>query len=174
MKQEGLISLIFLVLLLTAMLCIPLWVWVSKRAGKKTAYLSGMSILLASMVLMFFLQPGQVSFIYMLAALAGSGLSTFYVMPWAMVPDTIEYHALKTGQCIEGIFYSIWNFGPKLGSAVAGFAIGLGLTLLQYLPNALEQSAGTLLGIRGCRPSSSWQATWCCLSTRSPRRVTTS
>jgi len=149
MKQEALISIIFLVLLLTAMLCIPLWVWVSKRAGKKAAYLAGMSILLASLLLIFFLRPGQISLMYALAALAGSGLSTFFVMPWAIVPDAIAYHEMRTGQRIEGIFYGIWNLGPQLGGSLAGLAIGLGLTLFGYVPNLAEQSARTMLGIRG-------------------------
>jgi len=148
LRHEALISVIFLVLLLTAMLCIPLWVWVSRRAGKKAAYLTGMSILVASLVLIFFLQPNQVSWIYPLAALAGSGLSTFFVLPWAIVPDTIELHERRTGQRIEGIFYGIWNFGPQLGSSLASLSIGLGLTLSGYIPNRAEQSASALLGIR--------------------------
>ena len=146
--REGLISTIFLVLLLTAMLFIPLWVWISKKIGKKQAYMIGMSVLACAMVVMFLLKPEQVPFIYVLAFAAGSGLSTFFVLPWAIVPDTIDYHAQRTGQQIEGVFYGIWNFGPKLGSAVAGFCLGMGLTAFGYVPNLVTQSSKTILGIR--------------------------
>ena len=146
--KEQMISIIFLVLLLTAMLFIPFWVWVSKKTGKKAAYMVGMSILAIAMVIMFFLKPGNVQWIYILAFIAGSGLSTFFVLPWAIVPDTIDYHKQRTGQQIEGVFYGIWNFGPKLGSAIAGLCLGLGLTLFGYIPNLAEQAKMAILGIR--------------------------
>ncbi len=146
--QEDLISLTFLVLLLTSMVFIPFWVWVSKKIGKKQAYMIGMSILALGMVMLFFLKPEDVSRIYFLAAFAGSGLSTFYVMPWSIVPDAIEYHQLRTGQKIEGVFYGIWSFGPNLGSSLAGFSLGMGLTAFGYIPNLVNQSQKTLMGIR--------------------------
>lgn len=97
--------------------------------------------------MLFFLKPEDVSRIYFLAAFAGSGLSTFYVMPWSIVPDAIEYHQLRTGQKIEGVFYGIWSFGPNLGSSLAGFTLGMGLTAFGYVPNLVNQSQKTLMGI---------------------------
>lgn len=146
--REALLSPIFLVLLLTAMAAIPLWTVVSKRIGKKPAYNTGMGILALAMILFFFLSPGQVGLMFAVAALAGLGLSTFYVLPWAMVPDTIEYNELRTGARNEGIFYGVWSFGTKLAGALAGSMLGLGLSLARYVPNVAEQTPGALLGIR--------------------------
>ena len=39
------------------------------------------------------LSPDQVTLAYVLAALAGLGIATAYVIPWSMVPDVIEYDA---------------------------------------------------------------------------------
>ena len=147
-RKEALIGTIFLDLLLTAFICIPLWVLISKRIGKKHAYNIGMGIFAVSMIAIFFLEINQIVAMYVLTAVAGAGLSTNFVLPWAMVPDTIEYHEFKSGKRNEGIFYGIWSFGPKVGSAAASLFVGFALSLSAYVPNALTQSAKTLLGIR--------------------------
>ncbi len=148
LKEELAVSLVFLALLLTSMACIPLWVALSKRIGKKASYMAGMSLLALAMLIIFFLGQNQILFVYILAVLAGLGLSTFYVLPWSMVPDTIEYNELQCGRRSEGIFYGVWSFGPNLGSSLAGVNIGLGLTISKYIPNEPMQTAGVLLGIR--------------------------
>ena len=91
------VSLVFLALLLTSMACIPLWVALSKRIGKKASYMAGMSLLALAMLIIFFLGQNQILFVYILAVIAGLGLSTFYVLPWSMIPDTIEYNELQCG-----------------------------------------------------------------------------
>lgn len=148
MKRESLIGTIFLVLLLTAIVFISFWVAVSKRIGKKAAYNTGMTIFALSMVAIFFLLPDQLVAMYLLTAVAGMGLSTNFVLPWAMVPDTIEYSELKTGSRNEGVFYGIWSFGPKLGSAGSSLLVGVILDLSGYVPNFSDQSEATLWGIR--------------------------
>ncbi len=93
-RYEDSISPIFLVLLLTAMVSIPLWLWISKKLDKKAAYVDGLAIMRVDMLVIFFLRSDQVSWLYGLAGLAGLGLPTLFIMPWAMIPDTIEYHEL--------------------------------------------------------------------------------
>jgi GPH family glycoside/pentoside/hexuronide:cation symporter len=148
MKRETLIGVIFLVLLLTAIAFIPIWVRISRTIGKKAAYNTGMALFALSMVAIFFLRPDQLVPMYLLTAIAGVGLSTNFVLPWAIVPDTIEYNELTTGIRNEGIFYGIWSFGPKLGSAGSSLLVGAILSFTGYVPNLPEQAVPTLLGIR--------------------------
>ena len=48
-----------------------------------------------------------------------SGMGFTYAMPYAMVPDAIEYDYLETGERTEGAFYGIWTFCFKIGQALA-------------------------------------------------------
>jgi GPH family glycoside/pentoside/hexuronide:cation symporter len=45
---------------------------------------------------------------YVLAVMAGFGVSTAYLIPWSMMPDVIELDELTTGQRREGIFMVSW------------------------------------------------------------------
>jgi GPH family glycoside/pentoside/hexuronide:cation symporter len=79
------------------------------------------------------LQPGQVTLAYVLAALAGSGIATAYVIPWSMVPDIIEYDQVHTGQRREGSYYAFASFFQKLATGIAIWAMGQALALTGYI-----------------------------------------
>ena len=147
-QREDHIGTIFLTLLGTAIVFIPFWVTVSKKIGKKLSYNSGMIVFALAILVLFFMGPERLGIMYAITALAGAGFSTFFTLPWAIVPDTIEYHESQTGRRDEGIFYGIWSFGPKVGSALASLFIGVALSFAGYIPNAALQSESALLGIR--------------------------
>jgi len=64
-----------------------------------------------------------------------------------MAPDTIEYGAVVNGVRREGVYYSVWTFVIALGGALAGFLVGQGLDLFQYVPDAV-QGKEAILGMR--------------------------
>jgi GPH family glycoside/pentoside/hexuronide:cation symporter len=104
-------------------------------------------------VALFGLQPDQVTVAYVLAALAGSGIATAYVIPWSMVPDIIEYDQVSTGQRREGSYYAFASLFQKLATGVAIWALGLVLAFTGYItpePGAPlpEQPAEAVLAIR--------------------------
>ncbi len=74
-------------------------------------------------------------------------MATYFLFPWAMVPDTVEYSEWKTGIRQEGFLYGFFVFGLKLSQAFAGFVAGFALDSFGYIPNTI-QSATTLSGIR--------------------------
>lgn len=106
---------------LTAMLVLPIWNAVSQRIGKRGVYAAGMVLWIIAQGGLFFLQPGQLTLMYVLAVMSGFGVSVAYLIPWSMLPDVIELDELQTGQRREGIFYSFVTFLQKvcLGIAVA-------------------------------------------------------
>jgi len=148
LRDEAGVTLGMITLLLMTMLTIPLWVWITKRIGKKTAYAAGMTLTLLTVLGVAFagdrLGTGGT---LVLMALAGVGFSSHYVLPWAMAPDTIEFGYARSGVRREGIYYSVWTFVIALGGAFAGFLVGQGLSLSGYVPDA-AQSASSILGIR--------------------------
>ena len=84
----------------------------------------GMGLWLIAQVGLFFLQPGQVGLMYGLCVLAGTGVSTAYLVPWSMLPDVIDADELQTGQRREGVFYSFMVFLQKMGLAIALWLVG--------------------------------------------------
>ena len=137
-----------LALLVTALLFIPVWVRLSRRWGKRACSVAGMALLAAVLLALFFLAPryGLAAFLPLMV-LAGIGLSTQYVFPYASVPDTVEWDYAETGERKGGIYYGIWNFAVKIGQAGAGMLIGGVLAAAHYLPD-VTQTPETLLGIR--------------------------
>lgn len=137
-----------LVLLGTAMVFIPLSVVIAKKTGKKTVYGIGMLIIVFSlMILFFFGHTRPINFSFFIMFVMGIGMGFTYVMPWAMVPDAVEYDYLMTGERKEGAFYGIWTFGIKIGQAVALAISGGVLSLTGYIPD-VPQTALAELGIR--------------------------
>jgi GPH family glycoside/pentoside/hexuronide:cation symporter len=78
---------------------------------------------------------------------AGIGVGFSYVAPFAMVPDAIEYDAVKSGERKEGAYYGIWTFIAKVGQSLAMFVSGLILDLGGYVADAV-QSSGAITAIR--------------------------
>jgi GPH family glycoside/pentoside/hexuronide:cation symporter len=113
----------------SAFLFILLWTQVSRRLGKQRTYYIGMGFWIAVCAALFFLQPGQVTLLFVLAILAGGGVSISYLIPWSMLPDVIELDELRTGQRREGIFYGFFVFLQKLG-------LSLGIALSNFVLEA--------------------------------------
>ncbi|MEH1840707.1 MAG: MFS transporter [Nostoc sp.] len=108
----------------TALLMLFVWGALSKKIGKKVVYFLGMSLWIIAAVGLFFLQPGQIVLMYVMAVMAGIGVSTAYLIPWSMIPDVIELDELQTGQRREGIFYGFMVLLQKFGLALGLFLVG--------------------------------------------------
>ncbi|MCX7821093.1 MAG: MFS transporter [Brevinematales bacterium] len=147
-KNEGLTTLSFIFLLVPTILSIPLWDKVSKIIGKKWAYFAGMSIIVFSLLINFiFGRFFGAAFFFIILVITGIGFSTGYVLPWAIIPDTIDYDYLNTGTKNEGIYYGAWTFFSKTGQSVANLLIGVILQIAGFLPN-VEQSEKVIEAIR--------------------------
>jgi GPH family glycoside/pentoside/hexuronide:cation symporter len=124
----------------TALLLIPAWGWLSVRLGKKPVYFYGMSLWLIAQFGLLFLGPGQKTALFGLAVLAGFGISVCYLIPNAMLPDTIEYDELRTGQRREGVFYGFFVFLQKCALALGTFIVGLALEYAGYISHGPREA----------------------------------
>ena len=146
-------STVFALLLVTSLVVLPFWIWLSRRLSKRSAYIFGMAFWAVVQLLIFSIQPGQVNYVLVLAVLAGISVSSAHVLPDAMFPDVIEWDELRTGRRQEGIYYGVMNFVRK---ATGALAIFIALQVLGWFgyqtppegATAFQQPAPTLGAIR--------------------------
>jgi GPH family glycoside/pentoside/hexuronide:cation symporter len=117
----------------SAILFIPLVVWLSRRLDKRRAFMLGSLAWILVLMGIFALRPDQVRLAYLLAFLSGVGIATAYVLPWAMVPDIVEYDQARTGQRREGSFYAFASFFQKLATGLAIWGMGQALAWTGYI-----------------------------------------
>lgn len=124
---------VLIALQLSAFVCLLVWVRVSERIGKKNVYYLGGLIFILVELGLFLVQPGQAALVFVLALIAGAGVSVAYLIPWSMLPDVIELDELETGRRREGIFYGVFVFLQKLGLALGLFITGQVLGAAGYI-----------------------------------------
>ncbi|MGK7942736.1 MAG: MFS transporter [Crocosphaera sp.] len=137
----------------TALIMLFFWQAVCQKIDKKIVYFMGTSVWIIAQIGLFLLQPGQVTFMFILAIMAGFGVSVAYLIPWSMVPDVIELDELETGQRREGVFYAFMVLLQKFGLALGLFLVGLVLEAAGFIEQIPGQPIPTqpetaLLAIR--------------------------
>ena len=117
----------------TALIMLFFWQAVCQKLDKKIVYFMGTSVWIIAQIGLFLLQPGQVTLMFILAIMAGFGVSVAYLIPWSMVPDVIELDELETGQRREGVFYAFMVLLQKFGLALGLFVVGLVLEAAGFI-----------------------------------------
>lgn len=133
-----------------ATIATPAWVWISRRYGKREAYIG--ALVGASLLSLpaLFLSPTTAWLLFPILGLAGMFDAGNQLMPNAMVADTIEYDELSTGQRREGAIFGTWAFCRKLGMAGGAFFVSMFLGFFGFqgggAPDA--QTSEAVSGIR--------------------------
>lgn len=122
-----------------AILFIPVVVMMAQKMDKRRTFIANSIWWTLLLLLLFLVGPNQANLVYILAGLAGLGIATVYVIPWAMIPDIIEDDQLKTGRRREGSFYAFVSFFQKLGTGLALWVMGQVLGLAGYISPGPEQ-----------------------------------
>ena len=146
-------SAVFALLLITAILALPIWLFISRKMSKKNAYIAGMSFWAVVQLVLFFVPPGDVSLVLLMSVLAGISVSSAHVLPDSIFPDVIEWDELRTRRRQEGIYYGVKNFIRKLTGALAIFIALQALGWFGYQAphpgvTVFAQSARALTAIR--------------------------
>lgn len=133
-----------------AVVSFPLWNALSARIGKRLALTAGLVLLSAGLAALTLAAPaGRVSAVLLaLTALSGVGLSAVMLLPWAMLPDVVEFDELATGHRREGVVVALFTFSQKLAGSLGVFANAIAATLFGYVAGAAGQAPGTVLGLR--------------------------
>jgi glycoside/pentoside/hexuronide:cation symporter, GPH family len=118
------------VMVVVAVPALPLWAWVSKRLGKRFAYMIAIGAWAVLLTALIFVPPMALGTAMVMAVLMGFSYSAGHMLPESIFPDVIDWDELRTGERHEGIYYGAKNFIRKLTTA---FAIFLTLQVLGWL-----------------------------------------
>jgi GPH family glycoside/pentoside/hexuronide:cation symporter len=135
--------------LVTTFAVIPTVAWMSRRTGKKNAYMISQGISIVGYVLLWFLMvPGQ-PYLFMFALPFFSfGIGGLFTLMMSMTADVCDLDELATGKRREGIFGAIYWWMVKFGFAIAGLLSGAIMTLVGFTPGAATQAEGAVDGLR--------------------------
>ena len=145
--QSQLADMFLMLYFVTGIIFLPAWIMISRRTGKKAAWLASMAINTGAFVGVFFLGPGDATIYGVLVLLSGIGFGATLAIPSAIQADVIDYDELLTGERREGQYIGLWSIAKKFAAAVG---IGAGLSILGlagYTPNA-EQPAAVQMTLR--------------------------
>lgn len=125
------------------------WTFVSRRMGKKNAYLFGLgSLVVIEMLNFVMITPHAPWLFWPWAVLFGLVVSCTNLLIPAIIPDIVDQDELATGARREGSFFGMHTFALKLASAFGIFMAGLVLPLIGFVEGAEEQSHTTILLLR--------------------------
>lgn len=144
---ESAMSIVFPILIVTAIIFIPVWLKIGVKIGKIKAYSIGLVILAVMLFSLFFTKASQLTMFYIQIFLLGIGFSSFQLFPFSMLPDTVEYDELQSGMRREGIFSGIWSSGQKTAYSVGPSIVGITLSLTGFEPD-IANSDNVVMGIR--------------------------
>jgi GPH family glycoside/pentoside/hexuronide:cation symporter len=135
--------------LVTTFAVIPTVAWMSRKVGKKNAFMLSQGISLLGYVLLWFLMAPGKPYMFMFALPFFSfGIGGLFTLMMSMTADVCDLDELATGKRREGIFGAIYWWMVKLGFAVAGLLSGAIMSLVAFTPGAAVQPAGAVDGLR--------------------------
>lgn len=134
----------------TAVVAFPAWGRAAAVWGKRTALTVGLLLLAAAVAALVAFAPagGPSATLLALTALAGVGLSAVMMLPWAMLPDVVEFDELASGRRREGLLYALFTFGQKAAGSLGVFANALAAAAFGYVQGSALQSDATVAGLR--------------------------
>ncbi|KJE89637.1 hypothetical protein CAOG_01073 [Capsaspora owczarzaki ATCC 30864] len=137
-KMQSQFDMIIVSSLLATFCMIPVWTAVIKRIGKRRTYLIGQSIHVPVLLLFYFMDE-TVWHMYCTVILIAIGTSVAYLLPWSMLPDTIDEAQVLTGVRRESVFYAFFVFFQKFTSGIALSLSSYALELVGYVSKADDQ-----------------------------------
>lgn len=135
--------------LVTTFAVIPAVAWMSRRMGKKNAFMLSQGISLIGYVLLWFLMVPGKPWMFMLALPFFSfGIGGLFTLMMSMTADVCDLDELATGKRREGIFGAIYWWMVKFGFAIAGLLSGAIMSFVGFTPGVAAQPEGAVDGLR--------------------------
>jgi len=135
--------------LVTTFLVIPTVAYMSKKIGKKKAFLWSQGISVIGYLMLWFLfVPGKPFMFIFALPFFSFGIGSLFTLMMSMTADVIDLDELNTGKRREGIFGAIYWWMVKFGFAIAGGLSGAIMTLVGFDSTLAVQPDGAITGLR--------------------------
>ncbi len=130
----------FLVVTVSCVVSLPGWIWVSRKVGKKNAFLLGCALFVPSQLSWFWATAHEAAWILFIRTVAmGFASGALLAMSQSMLPDTIDVDRRKSGLNREGIYAGFTTTVDKLTIAAGVAIVGLVLAMTHYVKATTAQ-----------------------------------
>ena len=136
--------------LFTLVICLSIGVWVfmSRKLGKKMpAFWGAFGLGLSTVIIYPIMPPGQVIYPMILGSVLGGFLVGSVIIFESLVADIVDYDELKTGVHREGLYFGCWTMVTKFARAAALAGTGIMLRYIGLQESAEVQSPETAAGL---------------------------
>ena len=134
----------------TTFIVIPIVTKMSRKIGKKNAFLwsQGISII-GYVLLLFLLIPGKPYMFIFALPFFSFGIGSLFTLMMSMTSDVIDLDELHSGKRREGIFGAIYWWMVKFGFAIAGSLSGVILSVIGFQEGiSSTEQEGAIIGLR--------------------------
>jgi GPH family glycoside/pentoside/hexuronide:cation symporter len=128
-------------------LAVPVWAWLARGRGKRTAWIAGSGFSIAGLLLWRLADGHGLASLLCALAVLSIGTAASYVCFWASVPDTVEYGEWRTGARTESLVFGFVTLAQKAALGFGAGGLGFALKGVGYIANQ-PQSSATLVGLK--------------------------
>ena len=124
--------------------------FLSRILGRKKVFFLACALPVIGFLMLFIsgvIAPTNAMFVAGSGIVAKLGTGLTLGISTVMLADVVDYGEFKFGSRNESVIFSVQTLLVKSASAVSGWLIGMGLTIVGYVPN-VTQSASAVIGIK--------------------------
>jgi GPH family glycoside/pentoside/hexuronide:cation symporter len=119
---------------------LPGWIWVSRKLGKKNAFLIGCALFVPSQLSWFWATAHEAAWILFIRTVAmGFASGALLAMSQSILPDTIDVDRRTSGLNREGIYAGFTTTVDKLTIAAGVAIVGVVLAMTHYVKATTAQ-----------------------------------
>jgi len=138
-------GMILLVYFISGAASVPLWLILSRRTSKATAWFVGMALTVVSMALAVFIGPGDLYWFLLLSVFTGMGIGADYGLPPSILADVINAKEGGDTQGKTGTYFGLWALSTKLATAIGAAGSLPVAALLGFDPARGQYSTSALV-----------------------------
>ncbi|HEY8539118.1 MAG TPA: glycoside-pentoside-hexuronide (GPH):cation symporter [Steroidobacteraceae bacterium] len=129
------------------MLAIMPWAFASRFIGKRGAWIAGLALAAAALLVLYALDRPTMTAVYWLVGIYAVGTASIAVNFWSIVPDTVEYGEWRSGVRAEGFIFGFVTLVQKVSLGISSAFVGSYLAWIGYAANQAQTTA-TLGGLK--------------------------
>ena len=140
--QAGIILLVYFA---AGAISVPMWLLLSHRMSKATAWFFGILLTAGAMSCAMFVGPGDFRWFLLVSVVTGIGLGAEYGLPPSILADVINSHEGGDSRGKTGSYFGLWALATKLATAIGAAGSLPVAAFLGFNPRKLEYGTTALV-----------------------------